>query len=175
VFYSQEDDGFIAVASDLPGCSAFGNTQEEAVAELRNAIAAWQIAATKAGNPVPEPSKHQADDLPSGKILLRLPRSLHAQLIERAKQDNVSLNQHLVMVLTASTAAQYIRNVVAEQMQSVHRYWDRALIVHQTQDFSRSVCIVSTGRQIQATQWQQDYHTTIPMITVSSRGEAVNG
>jgi predicted RNase H-like HicB family nuclease len=57
VFYSEEDEGFIAIAPDLPGCSAFGDTQEEAVGELRDAIAAWQIAARNAGNPVPEPSK----------------------------------------------------------------------------------------------------------------------
>ena len=57
VFYSEEDEGFIAIAPDLPGCSAFGDTQEEAVGELRDAIVAWQIAARNAGNPVPEPSK----------------------------------------------------------------------------------------------------------------------
>lgn len=56
VFYSEEDQGFIALAPDLPGCSAFGDTQEQAVAELRDAIDAWQIAARAAGNPVPEPT-----------------------------------------------------------------------------------------------------------------------
>jgi predicted RNase H-like HicB family nuclease len=57
VFYGDEDEGFISVAADLPGCSAFGDTQEEAIAGLRNAIVAWQMAAEKAGNPIPEPSK----------------------------------------------------------------------------------------------------------------------
>ena len=57
VFYSDEDEGFVALATDLPGCSAFGDTQEEAIRELRNAIVAWQLAAAKAGNPIPEPSK----------------------------------------------------------------------------------------------------------------------
>jgi predicted RNase H-like HicB family nuclease len=59
VFYSEEDEGFIAVAADLPGCSAFGDTQEEAISELRNAIVAWQRAAAKAGNSIPEPSKRK--------------------------------------------------------------------------------------------------------------------
>ncbi|HEY8335084.1 MAG TPA: type II toxin-antitoxin system HicB family antitoxin [Tardiphaga sp.] len=57
VFYSEEDEGFIALAPDLPGCSAFGDTQEEAVTELRDAIVAWQRAARSAGNAVPEPSQ----------------------------------------------------------------------------------------------------------------------
>lgn len=105
VFFSDEDGGYIALARDLPGCSAFGKTQERAIAELRHAIEAWQLAAKEAGNPIPEPSKQTFDALPSGKILLRLPRSLHATLIETAKREAVSLNQYLVSTLSASTAA----------------------------------------------------------------------
>jgi len=41
IFWSEEDGGFIAVALDLPGCSAFGETQEEAINELADAIEAW--------------------------------------------------------------------------------------------------------------------------------------
>jgi predicted RNase H-like HicB family nuclease len=104
VFYSEEDGGFIAIAKDLPGCSAFGKTQAKALAEIHDAIKAWQQAAKAAGNPVPEPSHHVEEPLPSGKILLRIPRSLHASLIECAKKESVSLNQHLVSVLSMSVA-----------------------------------------------------------------------
>lgn len=168
VFYSEDDEGFIAVASDLPGCSAFGDTQEEAVAELRSAIAAWQIAATKAGNPIPEPSKPQLDDLPSGKILLRLPRSLHAMLIEKAKQDNVSLNQHLVSVLTASTAAHYIRSVVSEQLENARLRWDRALATHHIVNniVNNPVMILTTNRQVVATRWHENPSNFFPVTSV---------
>ena len=125
VFYSDEDEGFIAVATDLPGCSAFGDTQEQAVAELRDAIDAWRLAAEKAGNPVPAPSQQHLDDLPSGKILLRLPRTLHAQLIDQAKHENVSLNQHLVFVLTASTSSVFMRNAVVNDHRELN--WNRCL------------------------------------------------
>jgi antitoxin HicB len=126
VFYSEEDEGFIAVATDLPGCSAFGDTQEQAVAELRDAIDAWRMAAEKAGNPVPAPSQQHLDELPSGKILLRLPRTLHAQLIDQAKHENVSLNQHLVFVLTASTSSVFMRTAAT---MDAHRElnWNRYL------------------------------------------------
>ena len=60
VFWSDEDDGFIAVAPDLPGCSAFGDTKAEALTELDDAIEAWIAAAKDAGNPVPQPSKMPA-------------------------------------------------------------------------------------------------------------------
>ncbi len=56
VFWSEEDERFIAVAPDLPGCSAFGATDVEAIDQLPLAISAWIEAARHAGNPVPEPS-----------------------------------------------------------------------------------------------------------------------
>jgi predicted RNase H-like HicB family nuclease len=67
VFWSDEDEGFIAVAPDLPGCSAFGQTQEEALAELQDAISAWIEAARSAGNPIPAPS-HPAAERHGGKV-----------------------------------------------------------------------------------------------------------
>jgi antitoxin HicB len=56
VFWSDEDEGFIALAPDLPGCSAFGDTQAEALLELQDAIAAWVQAAAVDGRPVPQPA-----------------------------------------------------------------------------------------------------------------------
>jgi predicted RNase H-like HicB family nuclease len=56
VFFSEEDGGFIAIAPDLPGCSAFGESQIEALDQLGRAIDAWIEAARAAGNPIPEPS-----------------------------------------------------------------------------------------------------------------------
>lgn len=57
VFWSDEDEGFIALAPDLPGCSAFGETQTEALVELQDAIAAWLDASAEAGNNAPAPSE----------------------------------------------------------------------------------------------------------------------
>jgi predicted RNase H-like HicB family nuclease len=103
VFWSDEDDGFIAVATDLPGCSAFGETQPEAIAELQDAIAAWIEAARAAGNPVPAPSNPAREADYSGKVLLRMPRDLHARLATLAKNETVSLNQYLVFLLTLAS------------------------------------------------------------------------
>ncbi len=55
VFWSDEDDGYIADIPDLAGCSAFGDTAEGALAEVEQAKAAWLEAAREAGRPVPEP------------------------------------------------------------------------------------------------------------------------
>jgi antitoxin HicB len=55
VFWSDEDQGYIAVVPDLPGCSAWGAKPEEAIREIQDAQAAWIEACAKAGDPVPEP------------------------------------------------------------------------------------------------------------------------
>lgn len=104
VFWSDEDGGFIAIAPDLPGCSAFGKTQGEALAELQDAISGWVEAARAVGNPVPKPSPKPEPEHYSGKLVLRLPRSLHAKLATAAKQDGVSLNQHLLHLLADASA-----------------------------------------------------------------------
>jgi len=38
IFYSDEDGGYIATAPELPGCSAFGDTEEEALKQVKVAI-----------------------------------------------------------------------------------------------------------------------------------------
>jgi predicted RNase H-like HicB family nuclease len=116
IFYSDEDEGFIALASDLPGCSAFGETRADAANEIQDAICAWIEAAEKAGNPIPEPSKRGADSLPSGKILLRLPRTLHGQLVEQAQREGTSLNQFLLYVITSNTSAQLVATTVVDKL-----------------------------------------------------------
>ena len=53
IFYSEEDDGYIAVVPELPGCSAFGETEEEALKEIKIAIELWIEAAKKEGREIP--------------------------------------------------------------------------------------------------------------------------
>jgi predicted RNase H-like HicB family nuclease len=55
VFYSDEDGGYIADIPDLDACSAFGQSPEQALAEVELAKEAWLSAAREAGRPVPEP------------------------------------------------------------------------------------------------------------------------
>lgn len=57
VFWSDEEEGYVALAPDLPGCSAFGSSEVEAMSELEDAIAAWIGAARAAGNPIPPASR----------------------------------------------------------------------------------------------------------------------
>jgi antitoxin HicB len=53
-----EGGGFIALVPDLPGCMSDGETAEEALHSVRDAIAEWIDEANRLGRPVPEPSRH---------------------------------------------------------------------------------------------------------------------
>lgn len=99
VFWSDEDEGHIAVAPDLPGASAWGKTEAEAIEELHTVIELWLKAAKKVGNPVPCPSD-RSDVNYSGKFLMRVPKRLHAELAHAAKAQGVSLNQYVLYLLT---------------------------------------------------------------------------
>lgn len=57
IFWNDEDGAFVAIAPDLPGCSAVGDTEEEALCELRTAIKLWLEVCEKAGDPIPQPSR----------------------------------------------------------------------------------------------------------------------
>jgi predicted RNase H-like HicB family nuclease len=60
VFWSVEDDSWVADVPDLAYCSALGDTPHEAVVEVEIAINAWIEAATSSGCAVPEPSARLA-------------------------------------------------------------------------------------------------------------------
>jgi len=55
IFYSEEDGGYIADIPDLEHCSAFGETPEQALAEVERAKDAWLAAARAANKPIPPP------------------------------------------------------------------------------------------------------------------------
>ncbi len=55
IFYSEEDEGYIADIPDLPGCSAFGETPFAALQEVQIAKSAWLEAAREEGIAVLEP------------------------------------------------------------------------------------------------------------------------
>ena len=55
IFWSDEDEGFIAIVPELAGCNAWGITQEQALFEIHDAIAAWLEARNAAGEYIPAP------------------------------------------------------------------------------------------------------------------------
>lgn len=60
IFYSDEDQGYIADIPDLPCCSAYGETAEEALREVQVAKSLWIESADAEGKPVPPPTYRPA-------------------------------------------------------------------------------------------------------------------
>jgi predicted RNase H-like HicB family nuclease len=55
IYWSSEDQVFIAEIPELPGCMAHGSTQEAALANANQAIQLWIDTALEFGDTVPEP------------------------------------------------------------------------------------------------------------------------
>jgi len=59
IFWSREDDAFIAEVPELPGCMAHGNNQEDALQNAKEAIGLWIETAKEFNDPIPEPKGEQ--------------------------------------------------------------------------------------------------------------------
>lgn len=96
LFYSEEDGGYIATVPELPGCSAFGETEEDALKEVKVAEELWIKTAKRQGRPIPQPV---AEKEYSGRFSLRVPPELYKRLVIEAKAEKVSINQLIMYKL----------------------------------------------------------------------------
>jgi predicted RNase H-like HicB family nuclease len=55
LYWSVDDDAFIAEVPELPGCAADGATRQEALANAEAVIQEWIETAQELGRPIPEP------------------------------------------------------------------------------------------------------------------------
>jgi len=97
VLKPYSDGEYFAKVEELPGCMTEGSSLTEVLALIEDAKAGWLELALEDGTPIPEPTSPVRRY--SGKFSVRLPRSLHRQLVERAKSDGVSLNQFINVAL----------------------------------------------------------------------------
>src|SRR5262249_33316552 len=88
--------GWVAEIEELPGCIGQGATPEDAIANVRDAMLGWISVALEDGRAVPQP---RALGTYSGKFVVRVPSSLHADLVRTAAREGVSLNQFVATTL----------------------------------------------------------------------------
>jgi RNA polymerase sigma-B factor len=94
----RSGDGWIAQVEELPGCEVRAATAEEATQAIHGAMEAWIAEALEQGREVPEPRGASSY---SGRLMLRMPHSLHAELARAAERDEVSLNQFITSSLAS--------------------------------------------------------------------------
>jgi antitoxin HicB len=92
----DEERPWRATVEELAGCEARGATPTDAAARIPAAIADWVASAHAEGREVPEPRGTRAH---SGRLLLRMPQSLHGDLAEAAEREQVSLNAYINTLL----------------------------------------------------------------------------
>ncbi|MGE5542763.1 MAG: type II toxin-antitoxin system HicB family antitoxin [Bacillota bacterium] len=93
----SEEGGYAVQIPELPGCVSQGETLEEALRMIEDAKVIWPETAIEEGLEIPEPAGTIEEY--SGKLNIRMPRTLHRTLAERAHEERVSLNQYIVYQL----------------------------------------------------------------------------
>jgi antitoxin HicB len=86
---AAEGGGFLISYPDFSECISDGETVEEAIANGRDALAATLAALAAEGCAVPGPN---SGGVAAGKLVARVPRTIHARLARRAQSEGVSLN-----------------------------------------------------------------------------------
>ncbi|WP_258359649.1 type II toxin-antitoxin system HicB family antitoxin [Moorella sulfitireducens] len=99
VLYPAEEGGYVVEIPDLPGCLSQGETIDEAMAMIQDAKRCWLETSLELGHPIPEPTPEEY----SGKLNIRIPKSLHRTLAEKAKEEGTSLNQLIIYHLSRGT------------------------------------------------------------------------
>lgn len=95
----EPEGGWTARVEEFTGCVARGATRVEAVVRIEEAMREWVTDALARGRVVPKP---RAEASHSGRLLVRMPQSLHAELSRAAEREEVSLNQFITGVLASA-------------------------------------------------------------------------
>ncbi|ACV64570.1 protein of unknown function UPF0150 [Desulfofarcimen acetoxidans DSM 771] len=101
LLHPAEEGGYAIEIPELPGCISQGETLEEAYKMIQDAKICWLETALEDGIEIPEPVKIQNEY--SGKLNIRIPKTLHRLLAEKAKDEKVSLNQYIMYQLSRNT------------------------------------------------------------------------
>jgi len=103
----EEGGGYLIAYTDFDECISDGATPQEAIRNGKDALKETIAALQAEGLPVPQPGEGQA----SGRFVTRVPKSLHSNLVQRARREGVSMNM-LVTMLLAQGVTQSARNQV---------------------------------------------------------------
>lgn len=93
VLTPDDSGGYVAEVLELPGCISEGDTPDQAIENLEDAMRGWLAVSLERGDHIPAPLESGEHN---GRILLRVPRWVHKQCVRLAEIDEVSLNQWIL-------------------------------------------------------------------------------
>jgi len=151
----EEDDGeilYVGRVAEFPNISAFEDTFEATRSLVIDSIQTLKKIADEAQVDFPFPYPAPSDEF-SGRVTLRLPKSLHAKVSRMAAQDDISVNQYLVAaVATYVGETDGISKVVSGAVNLLSHVVTNAVTVANTwmtsQFLSQSVTPTNTYKQL---------------------------
>jgi antitoxin HicB len=118
----EENPGWVARIIELPGCITQGDTFEELGEMIEDAMRGWIGTALEDGQEIPEPRPVESY---SGKFIVRVPRSLHHELVDAAVREGVSLNMYVSTALGKAVGqASSAKTVAFQDISSTRIYLD---------------------------------------------------
>lgn len=107
----DKEEPFVARVVEFPYLSAYGKTPDEAYEIAVDTIRAFEEEKLSLPNPLPNINEF------SGRISLRIPKSLHRKLSTYAEVEGVSINQYLVNLLSWASENYYssMQNAILSQ------------------------------------------------------------
>ena len=126
--YDEGELLFTASIKELPGLIVYGESLEEVYDEIELAKADWIEANLEWGREIKEPLENSREEY-SGKVTLRLPKSLHRDVKERSEIEGVSLNQTLVQLINDGLFKQAQNSVeqLAIQIENMTKQFSRTI------------------------------------------------
>lgn len=116
VIIPDEDNFFIKI-KELKGCISQGNTIEEAYELIKDAMISWLEVAIEEGDEIPLPESMRELKY-SGKLSLRMPKSLHKKIATSAKIEGVSINSYVISCLSENDALNKFARIIDEKISS---------------------------------------------------------
>lgn len=143
LLHQVEDEGkkyWIAEVPELPGCKSHGSTVQEAVESVEEAKKDWIADSLERGEDVPVPVER---DRYSGKMLVRMSRSLHRALSLMAESEKLSLNQLIVTILAKEVGRLSVLNRVEDKLDKLLDRVNDVLEKEEQQTFSEWVRLLA--------------------------------
>jgi antitoxin HicB len=108
----EEGGGYIATIPEL-GCIGDGNTVEEAINDVREVAENILEIAKEDGKEIPVPQKYKHKEEYSGKLSLRIPKTLHKMLSSQAEKERCSINQLITTYISLGLGNEFGKNQVS--------------------------------------------------------------
>ena len=166
--YDEDTESYGAAILEFTGCVSMGATVEEANKNLDEAAEGWVLASLDMGNTINAIPEPRGNDDHNGRILLRVPRYIHAKAVRYAALENTSLNQFILSALCLQLGETVKKKKKGNSKESTHYRMD----VNCDYEYGRTGCFKCKTKSI--TVYMQRNGTTWCRDCIEKENEMTN-